>query len=94
MNWPQVRRVEQRARRMNDMMRRLGVDASTLARVDAGDAYLEARTRCLDCASCDECLRWLMTSDTGSAIPEFCPNLDLFLPCRSEPPEASNDNTA
>ena len=44
---------------MHEMMERLDVDSVTLARLRGGDAYAEARTRCLFCKTSDACLRWL-----------------------------------
>jgi hypothetical protein len=75
------RRVENRARRLKEMMERLDVDTRTLARLRGGDDYAEARSRCLFCGTGDKCLRWLEQCDVG-ARPEFCPNLPLFESCR------------
>jgi len=75
------RTVERRATRMQQMMDRLHVDALAMVRLRNGDAYAEARSRCLLCTQSDECLRWL---DKGglSTWPDFCPNLELFNTCR------------
>lgn len=81
MDWPMYRRVENRARRLQEMMQRLDVDAGTLARLRDGEAYAEARGRCLFCGTSDKCLRWLERSGDG-ARPEFCPNLALLQTCR------------
>lgn len=78
MTWPMYRRVERQARRMHEMMRRLDVDAGRLVRVRTGDAYAEARRRCLFCGTSDMCLRWLDDPTRSSVNPEFCPNLPLF----------------
>src|SRR5262245_45131648 len=56
MDWPMFRRVERRARRMHEMMQRLNVEAGTLVRFRGGDAYAQARARCLHCGTCDKCL--------------------------------------
>jgi hypothetical protein len=74
-------RVENRARRMHEMMQRLGVDTCVLARLRRGDAYAEARGRCLSCGTSDKCLRWLEQPGDGKR-PEFCPNLTLFEACK------------
>jgi len=81
MDWPMFRRVERRARRMHEMMQRLNVDAGTLVRFRGGDAYAQARARCLHCGTCDKCLRWLDQQAAGRR-PDFCPNLTLFERCR------------
>jgi hypothetical protein len=78
-------RVEHRARRMHEMMQRLGVDIGVLARLRRGDAYAEARSRCLFCGTSDKCLRWLEQSGDRKR-PEFCPNLTLFEACKREDP--------
>lgn len=76
MNWPITRHVERRARRLHDVMRRLDVDPVQLIRLDAGQSYAQARTRCLECRRAERCLAWLDTP--AGAAPEFCPNLELF----------------
>jgi hypothetical protein len=66
---------------MHEMMQRLHVDTGTLVRLRRGDAYAEARTRCLFCGTSDRCLRWLEQPERGKR-PQFCPNLTLFDACR------------
>jgi hypothetical protein len=78
MNWPMFERVERQAQRLHEMMEYLQVDPARLAR--QGDAYAEARTRCLFCTTSDECRRWL-DGPRQCARPEFCPNLPLFEAC-------------
>jgi len=78
------RRVERRALRMHEMMKRLDVDPGKLARLRRGDAYAEARARCLSCGTSDKCLRWLDEPARGDSPPEFCPNLTLFEACKRD----------
>jgi hypothetical protein len=73
-----VRHVERQARRMHDMMHRLDVDPAALARERGGDAYAEARTRCLKCLDAHECVYWLEAGVAADAAPDFCPNRELF----------------
>ncbi|MGI9422988.1 MAG: DUF6455 family protein [Hyphomicrobiaceae bacterium] len=80
--WPMFRRVERRAKRTHDMIRRLNVDPLRLVRLGQGAAYAEAQERCLHCGSSDKCLRWLTEEPPTDALPDFCPNLRLFLRCR------------
>lgn len=82
--WPMYRRVERRAVRTQEMMRRLDVDPAKLARQRGGNAYAEARARCLSCGASDVCLRWLDAPPTGGKRPEFCPNLALLEGCKRE----------
>ena len=64
-SWPMFHRVERRAARMHEMMTRLRVDPGKLARLRRGDAYAEARARCLSCRMSETCLRWLDEPGTG-----------------------------
>jgi hypothetical protein len=85
MRWWMTRRVERQATRMHEMMERLNVDGAALARVKQGEAYLQARTRCLTCSTSDNCLRWLDSEPTPSRPPDFCPNLRVFEAFRKAP---------
>ena len=82
--WPMYRRVERRAVRMREMMRRLDVDPGKLARLRGGDAYVEARAKCLSCRASEKCLWWLDSPTQAGRHPEFCPNLTLFEACKRE----------
>jgi hypothetical protein len=86
--WPMHRRVERRAVRMHEMMRRLDVDPAKLARLHCGDAYAEAHARCLSCSASDKCLHWLDDPAEAEKRPEFCPNLALFEGCKRARGEA------
>jgi hypothetical protein len=92
LSWPMHRRVERRAVRMHEMMRRLDVDPARLARLRGGDAYAEACARCLSCRASESCLLWLdnpaHSSTSAGRRPEFCPNLALFEGCKRERVEA------
>ena len=78
MAWPMYRRVERQARRMHEMLDRLDVDAAALVRLKNGDAYADARSRCLFCGTSDLCLRWLDGESRSDRSPDFCPNLRVF----------------
>ena len=80
MRWATSRTEERRATRMHQMMERLHVDVLTLIRLRNGDAYTEARSRCLRCDDSCACLLWL---DKGGPNPgpHFCPNLEFFNAC-------------
>src|SRR5882672_3025847 len=47
MRWWMTRRVERQATRMHEVMERLNVDGAALARVRQGQAYADARARCV-----------------------------------------------
>ena len=84
MSWPMFRRVEGRAVRLHEMITRLHVDPGKLARLRSGDAYAEARARCLSCRLSETCLRWLDSPTQVGRRPEFCPNLTLFEACKRD----------
>jgi len=81
MRWAKSKTVERRATRMHQMMERLRVDVLILVRLRNGDAYAEARSRCLRCENSCVCLLWL---DKGgpNPRPDFCPNLEFFNACK------------
>jgi hypothetical protein len=85
-SWPMFHRVERRAVRMHEMMTRLQVDPGKLARLRRGDAYAEARARCLSCKTSEKCLHWLAERTEAELRPEFCPNLALFEACQQDRP--------
>jgi hypothetical protein len=78
MLWPMYHQVERRARRLQDLMDGLGVNAAALARHQAGDAFYVARTSCIGCVKGDTCARWLALSPENRERPTFCPNIDLL----------------
>ncbi len=78
MDWPVSRQVERQAQRMREMVERMGVDAGRLVRQDAGAAYAQAHTRCLNCSTTRACLSWLESGKQAERTPEFCPNAALF----------------
>jgi hypothetical protein len=84
MTWPMFHRVERHAVRMHEMMARLHVNPGKLARLRRGDAYAEARARCLSCGMSEKCLRWLDDAEEAQERPVFCPNLMLFEACKRE----------
>ena len=51
MDWPMFRHVERQATRLADMMQRVEVDTTKLVRQRMGDAYAEARTKCIVAAT-------------------------------------------
>ena len=80
------RSVERQAVRMHQMMRQLDVDTAALIRLRRGEAYTEARARCLSCTTIGDCLRWLDGYALEGESPDFCPNLWLFLALQAEAP--------
>ena len=82
---PMLERVLWRAKLMDRMMERVGVNAAVAARVDRGMAWYEARTRCIGCSSEWECRDWLARAeiDVPNEPPGFCCNAGFFEPLQS-----------
>ncbi len=77
--WPMFRQVERRARRTQDMITRLNVDALKLVRARRGELYAEVSRKCLECCNSAQCIAWLELEKDEAARPDFCPNLKTFL---------------
>ncbi len=78
MEWPISRHVERQARRLSDMIERTDADPSRLVRLRHGDAYVEARTKCIECRDTMRCLNWLALPKRTGERPDFCPNASLL----------------
>lgn len=78
MTWPLLRRVERQARRLSEVLKRLGIDEVRLARLRRGRTYADARRRCLECPHERRCGAWLAAVDQRTGEPEFCPNAGLL----------------
>jgi hypothetical protein len=76
-------RVFRQAELMDRMIQRVGVDPVTVARIDRGMAWYEARTRCIACCNERQCNEWLASPGTVAASepPEFCHNAELLRRC-------------
>ena len=82
MGWPMFRTVERQASRLAEIMERLEVDPVKLVRLRAGEAFAEARTKCLQCSSARECVLWLDAEPRSGEQPLFCPNFALLESCK------------
>jgi hypothetical protein len=82
MPWPMFERVERQEVTLHDMMERLGVDPTRLARLDSGEVYARVRSICLFCPASTACHQWLGSGGNEPASPNFCPNLATLLACR------------
>jgi len=79
---PADRSAERQAVRMHQMVVRLDVDLAAFVRVRNGEAYAEARSRCLKCSDTGDRLRWLDGYGRAAEGPHFCPNRKIFHPCK------------
>jgi Family of unknown function (DUF6455) len=82
-------RSERLARRMHNLMDRVGADLAVLVRVKGVGAYMPARERCLFCGTSDKCLRWLDQTPPIDKRSAICPNLTPFEACRRTAPLGS-----
>ena len=80
--WPLFRRVLRRQRLMDAMMKASGVDVLETIRVDAGQAFLDARSKCRNCHNERQCRLWIQSGEVGRDAPDFCPNSTLFRKCK------------
>jgi hypothetical protein len=78
MDWPMTRHVERRASRLNEMIERINVNPLELARLDQGQAYIEAFKICIECHHAPSCLRWLESEPQSGEKADFCPNYPLL----------------
>jgi len=79
--WPLLRQAFRQAELMDKMMRAVGVDEVSAARLDHGEAIAKAREACLKCNSHCRCLQFLDNLDHTASAPEFCLNTKFFEQC-------------
>lgn len=74
-----IARLEERARNMGEMMRRLGIVPGAAGSLDVGRSLEAAARSCSTCRSVEECTTWL-SQETGpiETAPAFCPNAARF----------------
>jgi hypothetical protein len=80
--WPMFGQVLRRQRLMDAVMEASYVDVIAAIRVDEGQAFMDARSRCRNCFNEIRCRNWLGSSEPKSGPPDFCPNAALFTRCR------------
>lgn len=78
MPWPMFEQVARQAQHMDDMMERLDVDVLAAARHRRGEAYAEARSKCLYCPFARECTRWMQDAAGARGPASYCPNALFF----------------
>jgi hypothetical protein len=74
--------VLRRQRLMDAVMEAGYVDVIAVIRVDEGQAFMDARSRCRHCVNEIRCRNWLGSPEPKSGPPDFCPNAALFTRCR------------
>ena len=83
-SFPVFRRVYAQAELMDRMISQSGVNPLDVVRCDGGMSWFEARTRCIDCNSDNQCRAWLESAPRGGPVPQFCPNADFLNQCRQD----------
>lgn len=78
---PMTEHVWQQERTLHDMMARFGIDAVVAVRIDAGEAYWKARTKCIDCVHARACQAWLGSEPGAADVASVCPNRAFFRDC-------------
>ena len=74
-----MKRLDPSSDRLGAMMEKLEVDPVSLARENDGFAMRQVFTRCVTCASPDECQHWL-DGEPGTRSPAaFCPNHERLM---------------
>lgn len=81
--WPMCHHVERRARRLNDMIDRIGANRSRLVRACGGATIAEAAQNCLTCPYPTACMEWVAdTRFEAVEPPSFCRNRSIIRRCR------------
>lgn len=79
MSRPMVDHVAQRERRLDEMIKRLGVDLSRFRRDAHGATYERASWNCVRCRHPDACTDWIERFGLLVEPPEhLCPNCDIL----------------
>lgn len=60
------------------MMEHLGIELGGGVIPRFGLTYASAVRNCRKCESARICTKWLAAAPSGSAAPDFCPNVDIF----------------
>ena len=81
-HWPMFAQVLRRQRLMDAVMAASHVDVVAAIRIDEGQAFMDARSRCRHCFNEVRCRNWLASPAQKSGPPDFCPNAALFMRCR------------
>jgi hypothetical protein len=74
--------VLRRQKLMDAVMEASHVNVVAAIRIDEGQAFMDARSRCRNCFNEIKCRRWLGSPEPKSGPPDFCPNMALFTRCR------------
>ena len=82
--WPMYQRVWRSAELLDRMIAVLGIHPLAAVSLDAGQAYFEARSRCIACARAGDCRVLLDAAPDPACALKFCPNAVYFSRCRPD----------
>jgi hypothetical protein len=74
--------VLRRQKLMDEIMEASHVDLVEVMRIELGQAFTDARSKCRFCTNETRCRAWLFSPETKGGPPEFCPNAELFRMCK------------
>lgn len=80
--WPMFHQVFRRQELMDEIMEASQVDVIEVVRIELGQAFMDARSKCRFCVYETRCRAWLFSPETKNGPPEFCPNAELFRMCK------------
>ena len=73
-----MRRMDQRAGLMQQMMVHLDIDADSICETDAALAMWGAVRSCTFCGSVGRCMEWLAQDGEKNGYRAFCPNAGIL----------------
>jgi hypothetical protein len=80
-SWPQLNRVLQQADTMDRMIEHTRASRGVALRRENGNAWYEARSRCIECPHDRRCRSWMAAQPDGD-VPSFCPNAEFLRACK------------
>ncbi len=89
---PMLDHVVRQAATMDKMMKVVGVNPLIAVRIEAGAAFFEARSRCIDCRARAQCRGWLAATRPDAGTPPFCPNTAFFATCLAHEAERAQES--
>jgi hypothetical protein len=83
-SFPIFNHVVEQAELTDRMMARTGVDPLVAIRRDGGASWLQARSRCIECAAVSSCRKWLDSEPCAppQSAPAFCANRSFIESCQ------------
>jgi hypothetical protein len=74
--------VLRRQELMDEVMEASHVDVVAVIRLELGQRFMDARSKCRRCIHETQCRDWLCSPEMKSDPPDFCPNAAIFRMCK------------